>query len=96
MSREELLSTMRASEAKLRALGVKSLAVFGSVARGDSGPQSDVDLLVEFDGPGTFDRYMNVKLYLEDLTGRRIDLVTRAALHPRLRPAVEREAVRVT
>ncbi|MEQ1880152.1 MAG: nucleotidyltransferase family protein [Burkholderiales bacterium] len=86
---------MRASELTLRSFGVKSLALFGSIARGDAGPQSDVDMLVEFDGPGTFDGYMNVKLYLEDLIGKPIDLVTRAALHPRLRPTVEREAVRV-
>ena len=75
---------------------MKSLAVFGSVARGEAGPESDVDILVEFEGRATFDRYMGLKFFLEDLLGRRADLVTRKALKPRLRPYVEREAIYVT
>ena len=75
---------------------MKSLAVFGSVARGEAGPDSDVDILVEFEGRATFDRYMGLKFFLEDLLGRRVDLVTRKALKPRMRPYVEREAIYVT
>lgn len=52
-------------------------------------------MLVEFDGPPTFDRYMDLKFHLEDLLGRRVDVVTPAALKPRMRPVVQREAVRV-
>lgn len=76
-------------------MGVRSLAVVGSTARGESKPDSDVDVLVEFDGPTTFDRYMDVKLLLEDDLGCRVDLVTRKALHPLLKDIVDREAVRV-
>jgi len=76
--------------------GVKSLALFGSVVRDEARPGSDVDLLVEFEGQATFDRYMNLKFYLEQLLGCRVDLVTRKALKPRLRPVVEEEALYVT
>lgn len=54
-----------------------------------------MDLLVAFEGLPTFDRYMGLKLFLEDLLGRRVDLVTEDALRPELRPAIEREAIRV-
>ena len=76
--------------------GVKSLALFGSVVRGEARPDSDIDILVEFDGPATFDRYMDLKFFLEELLGRRVDLVTRKALKPYLRPYVEKEAVYVS
>jgi hypothetical protein len=79
----------------LARLHVRSLSVFGSVARGEAGAASDVDLLVEFDAPPGFDQYMDLKFFLEDLLHRRVDLVTPAALKPRLRPSVEREAIRV-
>jgi len=97
MKRNEILKTLRAHRDELRQrFGVKSLAVFGSVARGEARPDSDVDILVEFEGRATFDRYMGLKFFLEDLLGRRVDLVTRKALKPRLRPYVEQEAIYVT
>ncbi|MGH2456741.1 MAG: nucleotidyltransferase family protein [Candidatus Limnocylindria bacterium] len=51
--------------------------------------------LVEYDGAATFDRYMELKFFLEDLLGRKVDLVTRNALRPRRRPSIESEAIRV-
>ena len=97
MKRNEILEILRTHRDELQQrFGVKSLAVFGSVARGEAGPESDVDILVEFEGRATFDRYMGLKFFLEDLLGRRVDLVTRKALKPRLRPLVEREAINVT
>ena len=97
MKRDEILKTLRAHRDELRKrFGVKSLAVFGSVARGEARPDSDVDILVEFEGRATFDRYMGLKFFLEDLLGRRVDLVTRKALKPRMRPYVEQEAIYVT
>lgn len=71
------------------------MKLFGSVARDEAGAQSDVDVLVRFVGPATFDRYMGLKQLLEDLLGRRVDLVAERALRPELRPRVERVAVRV-
>ena len=78
-----------------RQFNVRTLAVFGSAARGELSDESDVDMLVEFEGAATFDRYMDLKFHLEDLLGRPVDLVTPNALKPRLRPVIEREAVRV-
>ena len=73
--------------------GVKRLALFGSAARDELGASSDVDVLVEFNAPATFGRYMDLKFYLEDLLGREVDLVTDKALRPELRPYVEKELV---
>lgn len=75
--------------------GVADLRVFGSVARGESTADSDIDVLVTFADRPTFDRFMDLKAYLEELLGTRVDLVTRAALRPELRPKIEREAIRV-
>ena len=95
MRREEALAILRGHLGDLTRFGVKSLALFGSVARDEAGPDSDLDLLVEFEGTATFDRYMGLKLYLEDLLGSGVDLVMRKALRPRMVLSVEREAVRV-
>lgn len=95
MRRDEFFTILSAQQEALRSFGVKSLAIFGSVVRDETRPESDLDLLVEFDDPSTFDRYMGLKLILEDLLGRRVDLVMRSALKPRLRSLVEHEAIRV-
>jgi predicted nucleotidyltransferase len=81
-------------EARAR-FGVRELAVFGSVARGGASAASDLDVLVDFAGKATFDAFMGLKLFLEDNLGVKIDLVTRAALKPRLRARIEAEARRV-
>ena len=76
-------------------MGVKSLAIFGSTARGEAREDSDIDVLVEYSRPATLDAYTGLKEFLERLLGRRVDLVTRRALKERMKPHVEREAVRV-
>lgn len=94
MNTNQVLSTLAAVD-KSR-FGLKSLALFGSVARGTAiSPQSDVDILVEFEGTPTFDQYMDLLFYLEDGLGRRVDLVERKMLHPSLLQAVESEAILV-
>jgi predicted nucleotidyltransferase len=95
MRRDEVLAILQAHREDLRRLGVRSLSLFGSTARDEARPESDIDLLVEFADPATFDAFMDLKFYLEDLLGRRIDLVTSKALKPRIRPSVEREAILV-
>lgn len=95
-SREAILQILRGHRSEWERLGVKSLALFGSAVREDLRPDSDVDILVEFNGPATFDRYIELKFRLEALLGRPVDLVTPRALKPRLRPYVEREAIRVS
>lgn len=95
MEKENVLEILRAHRDQIQRFGVRSLSVFGSVARGEAGPESDVDVLADFGGPPTFDDYMDLKLYLEDLLGARVDLATPGGLRSRIRPHVEREAVRV-
>ena len=73
--------------------GVVRLALFGSTARDTARPDSDVDVLVAFDGPATSERYFGVQFCLEDLLGRPVDLVTEKPLRERLRPFVERDAI---
>lgn len=95
MDRYTIQRLLAQHRAELNRFEVKSLAVFGSMARGEAGPASDVDILVEFNDTPGFDQYMDLKFFLEDLLKRSVDLVTSAALKPRMRPIVEREAVRV-
>lgn len=95
MTSETLIARIQARRVDLARLGVAHLRLFGSTASGVATDVSDVDLLVEFDGPATFSRYMELKFLLEDAVGRRVDLVTTKALRPEMRERIEREAVRV-
>jgi predicted nucleotidyltransferase len=96
MNRTRILQLLALSKTELAArYGVTRLALFGSVVRGSARADSDVDILVSFDGPATSTRYFGVQFYLEDLIGKPIDLVTDKALRPELRPFIEREAVHV-
>ena len=96
MDRERALSLLREHKPELaRRFGVVDIALFGSTVRGQARPDSDVDILVGFDGPATSTRYFGVQFYLEDLLGCAVDLVTVKALRPELRPFVEREAQHV-
>jgi len=79
-----------------RRFGVSRLSLFGSAARDELRNDSDIDVLVEFSGPASFDAYFGLKDYLQDLTGRPVDLVTSRGLKPRARAEVERELVQVT
>jgi len=96
MNRTQILEQLVRSKPMLAArYGVTSLALFGSVARDAARPDSDIDILVSFDGPATSTRYFGVQFFLEDLLERPVDLVTDKALRPELRPYIEREAVHV-
>ena len=95
MSRDEVLTILSEHRAEIEAIGVKSLAIFGSVARDEAGASSDIDVLVEFNPPATYDAYLRLKSLLEKVVGRHVDLVTRRALKPGMRPVVEKEAVYV-
>lgn len=96
MKRTDALKLLAQHKPELtRRFGVIELALFGSTIRDAAGEDSDVDILVAFDGPATSERYFGVQFYLEDLLGCPVDLVTDKALRPELRPYVEREAVRV-
>ena len=75
--------------------GARHLALFGSAARDELREDSDIDVLVEFEGPATFDGYVGLADYLEQLLGRRVDLVTEKGLKPRARRYVEKDLIRV-
>jgi len=96
MNRQQVLQALAAAKPVLaERYGVTRLALFGSTARGEARPDSDVDIVVGFDGPATSARYFGVQFYLEDELGCAVDLVTEKALRPELRPYFEREAVNV-
>jgi uncharacterized protein len=97
MGRDEAITALRRFlPAVRRDFGVRRIALFGSTARGEARPDSDLDLLVEFAVGPTFDSFMGLKFFLEDNLGRKVDLVTPDSLKPRMRPVIEREAVDVT
>jgi Predicted nucleotidyltransferases len=74
--------------------GVRKIGIFGSFARGEASDKSDVDILVEFtEGEKTFDNFMELKFYLEELFERDVDLVIETAIKPRLKNYIMREAV---
>jgi len=89
----EILSNNKAALAQR--YDVTRLALFGSTARDAAQNDSDIDILVAFDGPATSERYFGVQFYLEDLFGCAVDLVTEKALRAELRPFIEKEAVHV-
>lgn len=94
MNRSQTLSLLTQHKAVLaKRFGVTDIALFGSTVRDSARPNSDVDVLVSFDGPATSARYFGVQFYLEDLLGRPVDLVTNKALRAELRPYIDREAV---
>jgi predicted nucleotidyltransferase len=96
MTRREAIEKLRALMPTVESrFGVRSLSLFGSVARDEATDTSDIDLLVDFRGPTTFLGFMGLKLFLEDTLGVRVDLVTRKALKPLLKSRIEAEAVRV-
>lgn len=96
MKREKLITFLKDNAAEIRGYGVKSLALFGSVARDEATTKSDVDLLVEFEGKVTFDCYMNLKFFLEDSLGCPVDVVSKKMLKAQIRDIIEREAIYVS
>ena len=96
MQRARALELLAQSKPVLAARhGVTRLALFGSTVRDAACADSDIDILVAFDGPATSARYFGVQFYLEDLFGCAVDLVTEKALRAELRPFIEQEAVHV-
>jgi len=94
-SLSQILEALQAHEAELRRLGVRHAAVFGSLARGETRPDSDIDVLVDLDPDrpmGIFE-YARLKLYIGELLGGTGDVVNRKTLKPLLRDAILREAV---
>jgi len=91
-TKENILSLIQEYQSQIRNLGVRRLGVFGSFVREQQDVNSDIDILVEFEpGRKTFDNFMQVAFLLEELFGRRIELVTPEALSPYIGPHIMRE-----
>lgn len=93
--RQTVLNRLRDRLDTIRGFGVHTLALFGSVARDEATETSDLDFLVEFEGAATFDRYMDLKIFLEDLFEKPIDLVTKRSLKPQIRQTILEESIDV-
>jgi len=91
-NKKEILETLSANQAKIKGFGVRSLSLFGSCVRGEDTSGSDLDFVVEFEKK-SFDSYMDLKLSLEDLFDRPVDLVLTDGIKPRLRSAILQEAI---
>jgi uncharacterized protein len=96
MTREEAIRILHEALPGLRErFGVHGLGIFGSVARNEAGPESDIDVLVTFEGRAHFRAFMGLQFELEDLLGIKVDLVTPKALKDLARPSIERDLVHV-
>jgi len=95
MRRDEALRRLAEHRDELAAMGADSLSLFGSVARDEARPDSDVDLLVKFNRPVGLFAYVALERYLSEVLGRPVDLVTPGTIKPRLRDRILREAVHV-
>ncbi len=94
MNRDIAVAILSPHQGEFIGFGVRRLALFGSVARGTAGPNSDVDMLVEFAGKPTIDQYRELSFYLEALLNRPVGLVTAGSLRDFMRESVERDALR--
>jgi len=92
MSRDEIMAKIESERDALRSLGVRRLGLFGSAARGEATEGSDLDFVVELE-PKTFDSYMGVKFRLEEVFGRKVDLVLAGSIKPQLREIILGETV---
>ncbi len=92
MSTDDIVHRVSALRDQLNALGVARLALFGSVMRGEAGPESDIDVLVDLPAPSGLTQLANIRHILEDAVGRPVDLGTVASLKPEVRASVLAEA----
>ena len=93
LAADDVIATLRAHEAELRAAGINRLSLFGSVARGDAGPDSDVDLVAELDRAARIDlvRLVGLEREIGDLLGCKVDLLPEPIEKARLRANIERD-----
>lgn len=91
-SKQDILAILHQNGARLKAFGVKRIGLFGSFVRGEQHPGSDIDLLVEFEpGKKTFDAFMELSFFLDELLSHRVELVTLESLSPHIGPYILKE-----
>ena len=92
LTKEDIVSLVHGESSRLIKLGVRSIGLFGSFARDQALPESDVDILVEFHpDKKTFDNFMDTCFLLEELFGRKVEVVTPESMSPYIRPYIEKE-----
>lgn len=93
-SKREIFQLLGENRKTIRDFGVKKIGIFGSVVRGEENKTSDVDVLVEFE-KNTFDSYMNLLFFLEELFGCKVDLVMKSAVKPLIKENILSETIYV-
>ena len=93
-TRQEILNLLEKNRETIKSFGVTEIGVFGSVARGEQTENSDVDILVELEKE-TFDAYMRLMFFLEDLFGRKVDLVMKDTIKPLIKDRILSETIYV-
>ncbi len=92
LTKKMILSVLKNSKSHLTAWGVQSVGLFGSFVRGDATPESDIDILVEFDAEQkSYDNFIDTCYFLEDLFQRKVELVTKESLSPYIKPYILKE-----
>lgn len=96
MTIADITSKLTIHKNQLHSMGVASLMVFGSVAKGQSHQDSDIDVIVDFDerAIGLLE-FLNLKMFLENILGKKVDLVTRQGLKPQLKDQILKDSIRV-
>ena len=96
-TKDKILELIRENRRRIEAYGVRKVGLFGSFVRSEQSLESDIDLLVEFEeGKKTFDNFMNLNFFLEELLKRRVELITSEALSPYIGPHILKEVEYVT
>jgi predicted nucleotidyltransferase len=95
MTKDQVIATLRAHEDELHRRGVLHAALFGSVARGEQTPNSDIDILIELspEAPVGLFEYVGIEQYLTDLLASRVDVANRKSLKAFVKPGAERDAI---
>ena len=95
MNRQQALETLTKHKPELvKRFDITRLAIFGSTVRNEAKPDSDIDIIVDFDSPATSKQYFGMHFYVEDLLATPVDLVTVKAMRPELRPFIEKVGIR--
>lgn len=94
MRRDDALRILAEHRAEIQRFGVRTISIFGSVARDEAGPDSDVDILIEVSPPFGYFQFFELEEYLGQIMGRPVDLFTPGSLRPNIRAEVMKEAVR--
>ena len=94
LTKEEILESLKENKEKLKNFGAKRIEIFGSFARGEAKESSDIDFIVEFEeGKKNFDNFMGLVFFLENLLGKKVDLLTPEGISPYIKPYIKREVI---